>query len=200
MARHTTSHRTRTVPGLLLLAGLVALQPPTAADAQMRGPEAMSPGDRVRVRLRSDGEVNGRLVRMDEAGLVLEADRRLPAAAIDQIWIRRDRIRPFAIGGAIGGGLAVGGLFGLFVHAICETPSCTDSTVKATLAGAAVGAAGGALVGALVGAIASSWEEIDPGFGSGAPDWSRRLDVVIAPVPGESGPGLAVGLSLPAPR
>jgi len=114
-------------------------------------------GARQRVRIRVEGErlIEGSVELASPSLVVLRVDgspERIPATAVDSLWVHATHWRRGAlIGGAIGG-IGLGAIAAALVHATCESASgCND-----------VGGVAGGVTGGLVGAAFPTWQRRVP--------------------------------------
>lgn len=172
---------------------LIVAIPARAEDSSAAGlPSAqadalLSVGARVRLE-EADGRgktktLTGRVLRLDEAGLLLEREGAEPLevrrADIRRTEVSVGRRRQTGKGARIGGlvfGIP-GAAFGLLLGAYCENASCREPTGKRMLVGGTVGGVTAAAIGAGLGAAIGSgfttekWQAQDP----------ARFSVSVAP-------------------
>ncbi|OLD95407.1 MAG: hypothetical protein DMD31_14330 [Gemmatimonadetes bacterium] len=123
-------------------------------------------GARQRVRIRVEGErlIEGSVELASPSLVVLRVDgspERIPATAVDSLWVHATHWRRGAlIGGAIGG-IGLGAIAAALVHATCESASgCND--VGGFFVGFLMGGVAGGVTGGLVGAAFPTWQRRVP--------------------------------------
>lgn len=138
------------------LAGRVAGQTAPTPDLRVLSLRSLQLGRGVRVSGRDIGTVSGSVAGVRDGALWLggpSAERRVPLAGIDSVWVSR--------GHATTGAL-VGGLVGAFVGIAALSGRGCQVGDNNCIAGASLEATGimlsGVLVGALIGGAARSWE------------------------------------------
>jgi hypothetical protein len=152
---------TRTSWGVALvaavgLAGRAAGQSAPTPDLRVLSLRSLQAGRTVRVRGQDIGTLTGSVAGVRDGALWLggpSAERRVPLAGIDSVWVSR---------GHAGTGALVGGLVGAVVGAAAMSgKSCqlgdSNCMVGASLAATGI-MLGGILVGALIGGESKSWE------------------------------------------
>src|SRR3989441_12364966 len=137
---------------------------------------------RVRIRVEGEGLVEGSVELASPSLVVLRVDgspERIPATAVDSLWVHSTHWRRGALIGATIGGIGLGAIVAALVHGTCENASgCND--LAGFFSGLALGAFGGSVVGGLIGGALPAWRQ----RGAGGPvKGSRR-----APHPQGGGP------------
>jgi hypothetical protein len=115
---------------------------------------------RVRIRVEGEGLVEGSVELASLSLVVLRVDgssKRVPAAAVDSLWVHSTHWRRGAlVGGAIGG-IGLGAIAAALVHGTCESASgCND--VGGFFVGLLLGGFAGGVTGGLVGGAFPTWQ------------------------------------------
>ena len=120
----------------------------------------LQPGERVRIAVPDGKILEGRFVAVRDGDLILDGPpARIPAAAVQKVWIRGRAVKLGAIIGGVAFGLFTGALGGLS-GAFCES-NCEGAVIQGAAVGAGGGAAAGALAGGLAGAAFPKWRRVD---------------------------------------
>lgn len=138
------------------LAGRAAGQAAPTPDLRVLSLRSLQAGRTVRVSGRDIGMLTGSVAGVRDGALWLggsSAERRVPLAGIDSVWVSR---------GHAGTGALVGGLLGAVVGVAAISGRSCQLGDSNCIAGASLAATGimlsGVLVGALIGGEAKSWE------------------------------------------
>ena len=163
----------RTAAGYLLVMSVAGCAAVPAPDLAPPGPRSAAialrrtaQGQEVRLHLSDGGEIRGRLrfQTVDSAGVLTPIGLRVVAlAAVDTVWIHRDRGR--IAGQGIGYGAAAGAALAvLLVSAHCR--GCDDPGLGRALApyGFVLATAAGGLLGSIGAAAAPEWVKTFPAF------------------------------------
>ncbi len=119
---------------------------------------------RVRIRVEGEGLVEGSVELASPSLVVLRVDgspERIPATAVDSLWVHSTHWRRGALIGATIGGIGLGAIVAALVHGTCENASgCND--LAGFFSGLALGAFGGSVVGGLIGGAFPTWQQRVP--------------------------------------
>ena len=160
----------KTLPLVISMLGLLAVLPAPACAQQVGVLTAaeragialahLGARQRVRIRVEGVGLVDGSVEQTSSSAVVLRVDgswRKVPAAAVDSLWVHSTHWRRGAlIGGAIGG-IGLGAVAAEVVHGTCESASgCNE--VGGFFVGLLLGGVAGVVTGGLVGGAFPTWQ------------------------------------------
>jgi len=134
--------------------GWAAGQAAPAPDIRLRSMQSLQAG-RVRVSGREIGTITGSLAGVHDGALWFDdpAQRQIPVAAIDSVWVRRGHAKTGAI---------LGGVVGVLLAVRYLIDRCgwggDQSCVQSTEAGGDGMVLGGVAIGAILGSVTKSWK------------------------------------------